>query len=110
MRAMANLGTAVEKDAKLAQILSTPTLGAQDKSAIVAELAKLAGGGGSGTVKNFLDTLADNNRLGLLQGVCAKFARLMSATRGEVEMTVTSAQVRFAILPSSPPPKKATRR
>ena len=45
------------------------------------------------TVKNFLKTLADNNRLGLLQGVCEKFGTLMGAARGEVDLTVTSAQV-----------------
>ena len=45
------------------------------------------------TVKNFLKTLADNNRLGILQGVCEKFATLMGAARGEVDLTVTSAQV-----------------
>jgi hypothetical protein len=44
------------------------------------------------TVKNFLDTLAENNRLNQLQGVCEKFGQLMSASRGEVELRVTSAQ------------------
>lgn len=43
------------------------------------------------TLKNFLDTLAENNRLSVLEGVCEKFAVLMSAARGEVEMTITSA-------------------
>jgi F-type H+-transporting ATPase subunit O len=59
----------------------------------VAELQKNAGASGE-TVKNFLATLAENNRLGLLPGVCGKFGELMSAARGEVEMVVTSAQVR----------------
>ncbi|UNI20156.1 ATP synthase F0 subcomplex subunit OSCP atp5 [Purpureocillium takamizusanense] len=90
-KALANLGTIVDKDAKLSQILAAPTLTPEDKSAIVAELNKHAGAS-SETVKNFLDTLAENNRLGLLQGVCAKFGQIMSAARGEVEMTVTSAQ------------------
>ncbi|EQL02875.1 ATP synthase subunit 5 [Ophiocordyceps sinensis CO18] len=90
-RAMTNLGNAVAKDAKLLQILSMPTLAPKDKSIIVGELAKLTGGA-SETVKNLLATLAENNRLGLLPGVCGKFAELMSAARGEVEMTVTSAQ------------------
>ena len=60
---------------------------------MVAELAKQAGAGGE-TVKNFLNTLAENNRLGLLKGVCEKFGQIMSASRGEVELKVTSAQVR----------------
>lgn len=74
-------------------ILETPTLSAGDKSQIVAELEKQAGNGGA-TIKNLLRTLAENNRLSLLGGVCNKFGELMSAARGEVEMTVTSAQVR----------------
>ncbi len=47
-----------------------------------------------GIVKNFLATLAENNRLGVLEGVVDKFAVLMSAHKGEVELVVTSAQVR----------------
>ena len=46
------------------------------------------------TVKNFLKTLADNNRLGILEGVCEKFGELMGAARGEMDLVITSAQVR----------------
>ena len=68
---------------------------AEDKSQIVAELEKHTGGADkSGTVKNFLSTLAENNRLGLLEGVCEKYAELMSAAKGEIELRITSAQVR----------------
>ncbi|KAJ3472173.1 hypothetical protein NLG97_g11222 [Lecanicillium saksenae] len=74
-KALATLGAIVDKDAKLNEILAAPTLSTEDKSAI-----------------NFLETLAQNNRLGLLQGVCHKFNTIMAASRGEVEMTVTSAQ------------------
>ncbi|KAK4455453.1 hypothetical protein QBC34DRAFT_389929 [Podospora aff. communis PSN243] len=90
-KAIASLSNIVEKDAKLAVILSAPTLSAADKSAIVAELVKAAGIQGE-TVKNFLGTLAENNRLGLLPGVISKFGELISAARGEIEMVVTSAQ------------------
>ncbi|KAJ3471174.1 ATP synthase F0 subcomplex subunit OSCP atp5 [Fusarium solani] len=89
--ALSNLGALFEKDAKLAAILSAPTLTEADKKAIIEELAKKAGSGNE-TVKNFLETLAENNRLGLLPGVCDKFATIISAARGEVEVTVTSAQ------------------
>jgi F-type H+-transporting ATPase subunit O len=89
--ALANLGALIEKDPKLATILSAPTLTVADKSAIVEELAKQAGGS-SATVKNFLDTLAENNRLGLLPGIVEKFGTIISAARGEIEVTVTSAQ------------------
>jgi F-type H+-transporting ATPase subunit O len=74
--------------------MSAPTLSAEDKAAIVAELQKLTGGADKAdTVKNFLKTLAENNRLGLLRDICEKFGELMGAVRGEVELTVTSASV-----------------
>lgn len=43
-------------------------------------------------MKNFLQTLAEHNRLGLLEGVCEKFQQLMGAYRGEMELVITSAQ------------------
>ncbi|KAE8445450.1 ATP synthase F0 subcomplex subunit OSCP atp5 [Mollisiaceae sp. DMI_Dod_QoI] len=80
------------RDAKLATIMQAPTLSSEDKSAIITELQKHTGGVDKGdTVKNFLSTLADYNRLSLLKGVCEKFGELMGAVRGEVELTVTSA-------------------
>ncbi|RCI16564.1 hypothetical protein L249_2439 [Ophiocordyceps polyrhachis-furcata BCC 54312] len=91
-RAMTSLSNTFSKDAKLSQVLATPTLTPKDKEAVVAELAKAIGGTTTPTVKNFLDALAENNRLGLLQAVCGKFADLMAASKGEVQMTVTSAQ------------------
>jgi len=84
-----------QKDAKLTQILHAPSLSVSDKQQIVQELQKHIGGADKdGIVKNFLATLAENNRLGVLQGVVEKFGVLMGAHRGEVELTVTSAAVR----------------
>jgi F-type H+-transporting ATPase subunit O len=81
-----------QKDAKLTQILHAPSLSVSDKQQIVQELQKHIGGADKdGIVKNFLSTLAENNRLGVLQGVVEKFGVLMGAHRGEVELTVTSA-------------------
>ncbi|CAL3972696.1 unnamed protein product [Diplocarpon coronariae] len=91
-KAIAALSDVYHKDAKLATIMQAPTLSAEDKSSIIAELQKHTGGADKGdTVKNFLSTLAFYNRLGLLKGVCGKFGELMSAAKGEVELTVTSA-------------------
>jgi len=92
-KALENLSSVFKKDAKLANVLAAPTLTAEDKKQIVAELTKHVGGvpDREGTVKNFLNTLADNNRLGVLESVCHKFETLMGAYRGEVELTVTSA-------------------
>ena len=93
-KAIDALNQVYHKDAKLAKIMEAPTLSAADKAAIVSELQKHTGGVDKGeTVKNFLETLAFYNRLGLLKGVCEKFGELMSAAKGEVELTVTSALV-----------------
>ena len=71
-----------------------------DKSQIIQELQKHMGGQDKGdTVKNFLKTLADNNRLGILHGVCEKFTTLMGAARGEVDLTITSASVSLVYTP-----------
>ncbi|KAH8894700.1 OSCP-domain-containing protein [Thozetella sp. PMI_491] len=94
-RALTTLNDLMTKDPKLVKILAIPRLSAADRGAIVTELQKSIGPAGAGageTVKNFLAALAENNRLSILGGVCGKFAELMSASRGEVEMTVTSAQ------------------
>jgi F-type H+-transporting ATPase subunit O len=95
-KALTSLNEVYKRDPKLAIIMEAPTLSAEDKSAIVAELQKHTGGADKAdTVKNFLNTLAENNRLSLLKGVCEKFGELMGANRGEVELTVTSASVRY---------------
>ncbi|MCJ1259803.1 ATP synthase F0 subcomplex subunit OSCP atp5 [Lignoscripta atroalba] len=91
-KSMAALAEVFKKDPKLSTILTAPTLTPGDKSQITQELQKHMGGVDKGdTVKNFLKTLADNNRLSILDGVCEKFATLMGAARGEVDLTVTSA-------------------
>jgi len=91
-KAITSLNDVFHKDPKLGAILLAPTLSAEDKSQIIAELQKHTGGQDKNdTVKNFLTTLADYNRLGLLKGVVEKFTELISAAKGEVELTVTSA-------------------
>ena len=91
---MLSLAELLKKDHNLPTILSAPTLTAQDKGHIVTELLKhMAGADKNETVKNFLKTLADNNRLSILDGICEKFGTLISVHRGEVEMVVTSAAV-----------------
>ncbi|EFW98956.1 ATP synthase oligomycin sensitivity conferral [Grosmannia clavigera kw1407] len=90
-KSLAALGNLLRKDPKLVGILATPTLAAADKLAIVAELQKATGSAGQPTVTHFLQTLAENNRLGLLDDVVAKFADLIRAAQGQVELIVTSA-------------------
>jgi F-type H+-transporting ATPase subunit O len=94
-KAVDNLANVFKKDAKLAQVLQAPSLSTEDKKQIVDELAKTLGTTDKeGTVKNFLSTLAEHNRLNALERIVEKFAVLMSASKGEVELTVTSAAVR----------------
>ncbi|KAI5308928.1 ATP synthase F0 subcomplex subunit OSCP atp5, partial [Ascosphaera atra] len=94
--ALNKLGKTFKQDAKLNTVLSAPTLTVEDKAAIVKELVRVAGGPGKGNVvQNFLNTLAENNRLSVLEGVCQKFESLMGAYRGEIELVITSAQVSF---------------
>ncbi|KAK1996154.1 ATP synthase delta subunit [Colletotrichum falcatum] len=90
-KALSTLEAIFAKDPKLATVLAAPTLTPEDKNAIVAELTKQAGASSQETVKNFLAALAENNRLGLLPSITQKFAEIMSAARGEVELVVTSA-------------------
>lgn len=91
---MESLFGVIKKDAKLGRILSAPALSVEDKQGIIAELQKHTGGSDKDNiVKNFLATLAANNRLSALEGVAENFGKLMGAYRGEVELTVTSAAV-----------------
>ena len=81
-----------QRDTRLQNILTAPTLTIADKKSIVGEIQKSTGvQDKTNTLTNFLNTLAENNRLSVLEGVCEKFAVLMSVARGEVEMTITSA-------------------
>ncbi|MDI1492021.1 MAG: ATP synthase F0 subcomplex subunit OSCP atp5 [Ramalina farinacea] len=92
-KSLATLSEVFKKDVNLPKILTAPTLSAGDKSQIIQELQRNMGTQDKGdTVKNFLKTLADNNRLGILEGVCEKFGELMGAARGEMDLVITSAQ------------------
>jgi F-type H+-transporting ATPase subunit O len=93
-KALASLGQVLKSDPKLGVILHAPTLTKKDKGEIIAELERHTGGQDkSKIVVQFMETLAENNRLGLLEGICEKFSVLMGASRGEMELVITSAQV-----------------
>jgi F-type H+-transporting ATPase subunit O len=93
-----------KKDPKLGVILNAPTLSLQEKSQIVEEIQKHTGITDKGdTVRNFLKTLAENNRLGILHDVCEKFVTLTGAAKGEIDLIVTSAAVSFEISSSLVP-------
>ncbi|RPB03564.1 F1 complex, OSCP/delta subunit of ATPase [Choiromyces venosus 120613-1] len=88
-KSLQTLKTLLQKDPKLETIISSPTLNAGDKSQIIAEITKPIAS--DKVVKNLLQVLAENNRLGLLRGVIDKYATLMGAHKGEVEAVITSA-------------------
>jgi F-type H+-transporting ATPase subunit O len=93
-KGLENLAATFKRDAQLKTILEAPTLSTADKQQIIAEIQKsLNVQDKSNTIKNFLEALAENNRLNQLEGVAEKFGTLMSAARGEVELTVVSAAV-----------------
>lgn len=92
-RSLETLNNMFKKDANLNTVLSAPTLSTDDKNAIVKELEKNIPSDKGNIVKNFLATLADNNRLNILGSVAEKYAELISASKGEVELVVTSAAV-----------------
>ncbi|KAK9449251.1 ATP synthase delta subunit-domain-containing protein [Limtongia smithiae] len=88
-KGLGTLKTLLASDKDLPQILANPALSASDKKLVVETLAKTVVG--SATVTNLLSVLADNNRLGMLGEVIAKFDTLMAAHKGEVEASITSA-------------------
>lgn len=89
---MESLSQTFKKDQRLQSILTAPTLSSDDKKQIVAEIQKSINvQDKTNTIENFLSTLAENNRLSVLEGVAEKFGQLMGAARGEVELTITSA-------------------
>ncbi|KAK0259224.1 hypothetical protein B0A54_14971 [Friedmanniomyces endolithicus] len=91
-RALDNLAQTFKRDTRLQNILNAPSLAEGDKKQIIAELQKSTNvTDKTQTLQHFLETLAENNRLSLLDGVCEKFGTLMSAAKGEVEMVITSA-------------------
>ncbi|KAH7359888.1 ATP synthase delta subunit-domain-containing protein [Pyrenochaeta sp. MPI-SDFR-AT-0127] len=90
-KSLESLSGIFKKDPKLGEILHAPSLSASDKQQIIQELQKHISADKEGIVKNFLATLAENNRLGVLEGVVEKFGVLMGAHRGEIELVVTSA-------------------
>ncbi|CCG80602.1 ATP synthase subunit 5,mitochondrial [Taphrina deformans PYCC 5710] len=88
--ALNKLQGTLSKDAKVASLISNPTLNNEDKVVVVDVLSKSINGEKS--VTNLLKVMAENNRLGLLSQVSEAFGTLIAAEKGEVEVTITSAQ------------------
>ncbi|KAG0221573.1 hypothetical protein BGW41_006680, partial [Actinomortierella wolfii] len=80
----------VEKDAKLRAFLENPTINRNEKKDGVKKM--LGAGKYSDLTKNFFDTLAENGRLYDTVKIINSYDTLMSAHRGEVQVTITSAK------------------
>ncbi|KAF9920550.1 ATP synthase F0 subcomplex subunit OSCP atp5 [Linnemannia zychae] len=80
----------VERDSKLREFLENPTINRNEKKKGVQQM--LAVGKYNELTKNFFDTLAENGRLYDTVKIINSFGSLMSAGRGEVQVTITSAK------------------
>ena len=90
----------VDSDAKLKIIVTNPSLSQEEKQDVVQLLTQTGGGSpdASKAVKNLLQVMSENGRLGQLDGVVQAFEKIMRAHKGEVDVIVTSAQVSFPFL------------
>lgn len=87
------INSSIQKDAKLKQFLKDPTLTRDQKAAGVQSML----GKYSDLTKNFFVVLAENRRLDETQKIIDSYFQLMSAHRGEVAVTVTTAKVKISI-------------
>jgi F-type H+-transporting ATPase subunit delta len=81
-------GATVVADPRVGSLLDNPRVTAEELAALVIGIAgpELDEQG-----RNFVRTLADNRRLGLLPEISARFDELKSEAEGVIEVTVTSA-------------------
>ncbi|KAJ1772497.1 ATP synthase F0 subcomplex subunit OSCP atp5 [Coemansia sp. RSA 1843] len=84
---LANIEAQFSKDARLAEILSSPMLSKSAKEKLIDSLGKK-----SEITTNFFRTLAENNRLNETSRIITAYKSLMEAERGIVSVVVTSAQ------------------
>ncbi|KAJ3282607.1 ATP synthase F0 subcomplex subunit OSCP atp5 [Borealophlyctis nickersoniae] len=87
---LTRLRTLIEKDAGVRTFFSTPLADRSVKSQAVKSI--VSQGRYSELTQNFLNVLAENGRLDQMNKVIAAFEQLMTAHRGEVAVTVTSAK------------------
>ncbi|KAJ9095634.1 hypothetical protein QFC21_005506 [Naganishia friedmannii] len=79
----------LKDDPKTADFLSNPTLSVDERTKVINSLAPSAS---SPILSNLLQVLASNGRLSIFPHIITDFATLMSAHRGELVVTVTSAE------------------
>ncbi|KAJ2556824.1 ATP synthase F0 subcomplex subunit OSCP atp5, partial [Coemansia sp. RSA 1933] len=84
---LTNIESQFAKDARLAEVLSSPMLSKSAKEQLIESLGKK-----SEITTNFFKTLAENNRLNETSRIITAYKSLMEAERGIVSVVVTSAQ------------------
>ncbi|CCJ30111.1 unnamed protein product [Pneumocystis jirovecii] len=85
---LSSLCSIINRDPKLSMVLNNPSLSFKDRSVIAEVLAKSLGN--DKLIFNFLEIVAEKNRLNLIKDIVKKFSYLMSAKKGEIEVIVTS--------------------
>lgn len=83
-----NVGAAVVQDERVQNLLGDPNVTPAQLAQLVIDIA---GPGLEQHGKNFVQTLAENRRLGYLPEISGIFAELKDAEEGIVDVTVTSA-------------------
>ena len=76
---------------KLQDFLLNPTLRKEQKQSLIEDVMKKQNY--SSITVNLFSALGENNRFNRIDGVVKTFNRIMSAYRGEVLCTITSAKV-----------------
>lgn len=91
---VAGVKAAIKVEPKIQEFLANPVLSSRARSAGIDELLKLASpkAPASEVTKNFFEVLAENGRLYDSEKVIEDFLEIMSAHRGEVKVTITTAQ------------------
>jgi len=85
-----NISDTFKQEKRLNDLLKNPLLTKEQRQNAVNELAVKKNA--NQLTVNTLNLLADNGRLGRLQGVAKAFATIMSAHKGEIEAKVTTAK------------------
>jgi len=101
--ALTGLGEAIKDSVSLRHVVASPTFGAEEKIAVLAELGSRLGCPPVG--KTFLAQLVKKNRVAFLPEIAEAFGKLADASKGTQQITVSSA----AALPPAEQDRISTR-
>jgi F-type H+-transporting ATPase subunit delta len=87
--ALAGLAQAVEESSSLRHVIASPAFAAEEKIAVLTELAGRMGSPPAG--KAFLGQLVRKNRVGFLPEIADAFAKLVDRSKGTQPVVVSSA-------------------